>query len=133
MEEAVRVTGRENEKQQKDDFFSKREDLSGKLDAIDKELASLESLREAEKTQTMFESNDRPIARKFEELLKQKRFLILQKKRLKDDFEKQLKTCKALTRDSMVRDADVVFATLSSSASEALAQVEFECVITGMG
>lgn len=132
LEEALYKTGKEMDKQQKDDFFSKREDISSKLDALDLELATLNSLRQAEKVEAEFgDGRDRPIARKFEDLLKQKRFLHQQKVRLKEEFEKQWKTSKATTRDSMLRDADIVFATLSSSATEALMSIEFECVITG--
>lgn len=135
LEEALQKTGKENDKAQKDEFFSKREDIGTKLDVLDAELATLDSLRQAEKVQSAFGNNDvgdLPVARKFEDLLKQKRFLHQQKVRLNDEFEKSWKTSKASTRDSLLRDADIVFTTLSGSGTETLSSIEFDCIITGM-
>lgn len=132
LEISLQKTGNDNEKQQKDDFFSKKRIIGARLDALAVEIAAMDSLRQAEEVQASFGGDkERPVATKFEELLKQRNILHHEKTQLKEEFEKQWKTSKSSQRDSLLRDADIVFATLSSSATESLLSVEFECIVTG--
>lgn len=132
LEDSLRTAERETSKRQKDDYFSKNEELRGQLNSLNVELESLYSLQEAEVVQAAFdEKSDLSLSRKYEELLNRKKFLSSQKARLNQDFDKQWSASKKTTQASILQDSDIVFATLSSSAADLLSTIEFECVITG--